>query len=132
MKTFSGRLAKSAGVLGLAVAALTTVSASPATASTSATAGCTKYYRYDNIQVQVDNCSDGWVWIYTEKGSFSKGIVHVTNSDNGGEAGVLEAAQGKSNASKFVQVRSITICGVQQYSWAPPTWWTYCANTINL
>ncbi|MFE4970953.1 hypothetical protein ACFRAR_02405 [Kitasatospora sp. NPDC056651] len=133
MNILSGKLAKTAGALGLAVAALTTLSAVPAAASTAATAGCTKYYRYDNIQVQVDNCSSGWVWMYTEKGNFDKGIVHVTKSWNGDEAGTLEAAQGKTNVAKFEpQVYSIVICGFKWLGWTPPAspWWTYCTNPI--
>ncbi|MFF3002416.1 hypothetical protein ACFVTF_06380 [Kitasatospora sp. NPDC057940] len=133
MKKLSGKLTKTAGALGLAVAALTTVSASPAMASTSATAGCTKTYHYDNVQVQVDNCSEGWVWIFTDQGHFSKGIVHVTTSWNGPEAGVLEAERGKAVADKFKpKVSSIVICGLQEYSWSPPTWWTFCGNPITV
>ncbi|MFF4019604.1 hypothetical protein [Streptomyces sp. NPDC001843] len=80
MKKLPGKLAKTARVLGLAVAALTAVSAAPAAASTSATAGCTKYYKLDNVQVQVDNCSDGWVWIYTGDGTYYTGSVRITDS----------------------------------------------------
>ncbi|MFJ3791345.1 hypothetical protein [Kitasatospora sp. NPDC090091] len=133
MKTLPGKLARTAGVLGLSVAALTAVSASPAAASTSATAGCTKYYKFDNIQVQVDNCSDGWVWIYTGGGTYFKGTVHVTD-DFGHDRGELTADRGKANATKyFPQVGTIRICGTKYLGWAPPRpWWTDCANEIRV
>lgn len=130
MKKLPGKLAKSAGVLGLAVAALTAVSAAPAAASTSATAGCTKYYRFDNVQVQVDNCSDGWVWIYTGDGTYYTGSVRVTDSF-GHDRGELRADRGKSNAAKYLEVRSIRICGTKYLGWVPPRpWWTDCTNEI--
>ncbi|MER7767488.1 hypothetical protein [Kitasatospora sp. NPDC096140] len=134
MKKTSGTLAKTAGALGLAVAALTTLSASPAAASTSATAGCTKYYKLDNIQVQVDNCSDGWVWIYTGGGTYYTGTVHLkSNFDK--DLGDVKADRGKANATKYyVQVGSIKICGTKYLGWTPPLspWWTDCTTEIHV
>ncbi|MFJ8828288.1 hypothetical protein ACIREE_42075 [Streptomyces sp. NPDC102467] len=113
MKTLSGQLAKTTGVLGLTVAALTTVSASPATAGTTSAAGCTKYYANANIQVQVDNCSDGWVWVYAASGgTYFKATVYVTNTFNGQEPQVLTADEGKSNAHQYINVYSFRFgCG---------------------
>ncbi|MFD5462871.1 hypothetical protein ACFWIQ_08570 [Kitasatospora sp. NPDC127059] len=134
MKKLTGRLAKTAGVLGLAGAALTSVSASPATASTSATAGCTKYYKLDNIQVQVDNCSGGWVWIYTGGGTYFTGSVEITEGSGNGDKKSLKADRGKAVADKFVQVSSIKICGTKWLGWTPPAspWWTDCTNEIRV
>ncbi|MFI8455983.1 hypothetical protein [Kitasatospora sp. NPDC085464] len=133
MKKTSGTLARIAGALGLAVAALTTVSASPAAASTSATAGCTKYYKLDNIQVQVDNCSDGWVWIYTGSGTYTTGSVHVTDNF-GNNRGEQKADRGKANATKYQVVGSIKICGTKWLGWTPPLspWWTDCTTEIHV
>ncbi|MEV0192850.1 hypothetical protein AB0I39_30505 [Kitasatospora purpeofusca] len=72
-------------------AALAVASAVPAAAGTSATAGCTKYYKFDNVQVQVDNCSDGWVWIYTGNGTYCTGGVRGTDNF-GNDRGELRAA----------------------------------------
>ncbi len=133
LNTLSGKLVKTAGVLGLAVAALATVSASPAGASASATASCTKYYRFDNVQVQVDNCSDGWVWIYTGDGTYYTATVEISVGFGGGETKKLTADRGKATAQKFIQVGSIKICGTKWLGipYASP-WWTYCTADISV
>ncbi|MEU6239100.1 hypothetical protein [Kitasatospora sp. NPDC047058] len=134
MKKLPRTLARTAGVLGLAVAALTALPASPAMAGTSATAGCTKYYKFDNIQVQVDNCSSGWVWIYTGNGTYFKGTVHVTDNF-GHDRGELTADRGKANATKyFSPVGTIRICGTKYLGWTPPLspWWTDCGTEIRV
>ncbi|GHF81955.1 hypothetical protein GCM10018790_69560 [Kitasatospora xanthocidica] len=130
MNNTSGKLARTAAVLGLTVAALTAVSAAPATAGTSATAGCTKYYKVDNIQVQVDNCSDGWVWIYTGSGTYYTATVRVTDNF-GHDRGEQRADAGKAVANKYQQVHSIKICGTKWLGipHASP-WWTDCTNEI--
>ncbi|MEU6967077.1 hypothetical protein AB0A71_04915 [Kitasatospora aureofaciens] len=126
-----GKLARTAGALGLAVAALTTVSAHPASASAAATAGCTKNFGFGNVQVQVDNCSDGWVWIYVGDGTYYKGSVQATD-DFGHVKTPLEVDQGKSVATKYIgNIHSIKICGTKYLGWAPPRpWWTYCSNEL--
>ncbi|MER6398965.1 hypothetical protein ABT263_23380 [Kitasatospora sp. NPDC001603] len=130
MRKLSNGLARTAGALGLTVAALTGLSAAPASAGTAAAAGCTKYYSNENIQVQVDNCSSGWVWLYAaDPGTYFKATVIVTDSF-GHVQPELAVDRGKSTAKKFEQVHSFHLCGTKYLSWAPPTWKTYCTNEI--
>ncbi|MFJ9612005.1 hypothetical protein ACIRS1_37300 [Kitasatospora sp. NPDC101176] len=133
MNNLSGKLIQTAGALGLAVAALTTLAVSPAAAGTAATAGCTKAFRFDNVQVEADNCSDGWVWIKVGDGTYYKGSVRATD-EFGSEKTELAVDQGKDVATKYIgKIKSIKICGTKYLGWAPPRpFWTYCSNQINV
>lgn len=124
MKFSSGKIAKMAGVLGLTVAALT---ATPASAGTAATASCTRHWQQSTVQVQVDNCSDGWVWVWVGDNWDWATVYAKDNFDNPHE---LSTTKGKSSAAKFLQVKSFHICVGKSIGWFPPLPYKQCGAEI--
>ncbi|WBP92099.1 hypothetical protein [Kitasatospora cathayae] len=130
MKFLSGKLPKTAVTLGLAVAALTAVPATPASASTAATAGCTRALRFYDVQVQVDNCSDGWVWMYT--GTRFRGATAYAKTASG-QVRELQLGKNQASAVKYGErVTSIHVCGNDTVGWFPPIPFRRCSTEVGL
>ncbi|MFJ8621383.1 hypothetical protein ACIRD3_00885 [Kitasatospora sp. NPDC093550] len=130
MKFLSNPLPTTVATLGLAVAALTAVSAVPASASTAAAAGCTRPLRFYDVQVQVDNCSDGWVWMST--GTRFNGATAYAKTASG-QVRQLELGKNQAGAVKFGErITSIHVCGNDSVGWFPPVPFRRCSSEVGL
>ncbi|MFD9692504.1 hypothetical protein ACFXPX_15125 [Kitasatospora sp. NPDC059146] len=130
MKSLSGKLPKTVAVLGLAVSALTAVAATPASAGTAATAGCTRPLRFYDVEVQVDNCSDGWVWMSTGT-RFNGASAFVKTAS--GEVHEFQLAKNQASAIKYhTRLTSVYVCGNDSVGWFPPVPFRRCSSQVGL
>ncbi|MFI1017578.1 hypothetical protein [Streptomyces sp. NPDC020965] len=129
MKSLSGRLARMVAILGLTVAAFGTTAASPAMADSAGTAACTRPFVYDGVQIQVDNCSNGWVWVW---GGTKHNWATVYVTDNFWHKGELRTWRNQAHTKSFGIVRSFHVCVGGTVGLFPPLPYQHCSVEVTL
>ncbi|MER6912512.1 hypothetical protein ABT354_12655 [Streptomyces sp. NPDC000594] len=129
MRSLSGRLARTTAILGLTVAAFGSTAVSPAMADSSGTAGCTRAFTFRGSEVQVDNCSSGWVWAW---GGNTDNWTTVYVTDNFNHKGELRTWRNQAQQRSFTVVKSFHMCVGGTVGWAPPIPYHFCTEEVTL
>ncbi|MER8236318.1 hypothetical protein [Streptomyces sp. NPDC094049] len=128
MKTARRRLTAFLASLLLGTALLTAGATTPAFADGAGTTGCARYYSFDDVQIQVDNCASGWVWVWGGYNNWA--TVYVT--DGNGQPGNLPTWRGQAYTKQFGYVKSFHVCVGTTVGQFPPIPYSFCSDEVYL